>query len=142
MQVYAWMGFPLSIFGIQWLKYFIPHKTKNVREPRGNLSATRIKNAQQIPTTNTNLLQFDKFVNPQSFLVLKTRCKTHVTPCSDFPSVKEKVLRDTQIRSMHEMGDVKRAQELRVDEVSMQKLRENHETIQKLMLSCRKCKNR
>ena len=47
-------------------------------------------------------------------------------------SVKEKVLRDTQIRSMHEMGEMQRAQELRVDEVSVQKLRENHETIQKL----------
>ena len=30
-------------------------------------------------------------------------------------SMKEKVLRDTQIRSMHEMGEMKRAQELRVD---------------------------
>ena len=47
-------------------------------------------------------------------------------------SIKEKVLRDTQIRSMHEMGEIKRAQELRVDEVSVQKLRENHETIQQL----------
>ena len=46
--------------------------------------------------------------------------------------MKEKVLRDTQIRCMHEMGDVKRAQEQRVDEVSVQKLRENHETIQQL----------
>ena len=46
--------------------------------------------------------------------------------------MKEKVLRDTQIRSMHEMGQMKRAQELRVDEVSLQKLRENHETMQKL----------
>ena len=45
---------------------------------------------------------------------------------------KENVFRDTQIPSMHEMGEVKRAQELRVDEVSAQKLRENHETIQKL----------
>ena len=36
-------------------------------------------------------------------------------------SMKEKVLRDTQIRSLHEMGEVKRAQELRVDEVSVQK---------------------
>ena len=46
--------------------------------------------------------------------------------------MKEKVLRDTQIRSMHEMGEMKRAQELRVDEFSVQKLRENHETIQRL----------
>ena len=47
-------------------------------------------------------------------------------------SVKEKVLRDSQIRSMHGVGEMKRAQELRVDEVSMQKIRENHETIQQL----------
>ena len=37
--------------------------------------------------------------------------------------MKEKVLRDTQIRSMHEMGEMRRAQELRVDELSLQKLK-------------------
>ena len=46
--------------------------------------------------------------------------------------MKEKVLRDTRIRSMHEMGELTRAQELQVDEVSGRKLREDHETIQKL----------
>ena len=46
--------------------------------------------------------------------------------------MKEKVLRNTQIRRMREMGEMKRAQELRVDEVSVQKLRKNHETIQQL----------
>ena len=44
--------------------------------------------------------------------------------------IKEEALRDTQIRSTHE-----RAQELRVDEFSAQKLRENHETIQRLLNS-------
>ena len=39
-------------------------------------------------------------------------------------SMKEKVLRNTQIRSVHVMGEMKKAQELRVDEVSAQKLRE------------------
>ena len=39
-----------------------------------------------------------------------------------------------QIRSMHEMGEVKRAQELRVDEFSVQKWRESHDTIQRLTL--------
>ena len=47
-------------------------------------------------------------------------------------SMKEKILRNTQIRNMHEMGEIKRAQELRVDGVSVQKLRESHETIQQL----------
>ena len=36
---------------------------------------------------------------------------------------KEKVLRDTQIRSMHEIGKMKRAQELRNEEVSVQKMK-------------------
>ena len=47
-------------------------------------------------------------------------------------SMKNEVLRDSQIRSMHGMREMKSAQELRVDEVSVQKLRENHQTIQKL----------
>ena len=42
---------------------------------------------------------------------------------------KEKV---AQIRSMLELGELKRAQELRVDDFSEQKLRESHETIQRL----------
>ena len=46
--------------------------------------------------------------------------------------IKEKALRDTQIRSIHEMQELRRAQELRVDGFSVQKLRESHDTIQKL----------
>ena len=37
-----------------------------------------------------------------------------------------------KIRNMHEMGEIKRAREQRKDEVSVQKLGENHETIQQL----------
>ena len=47
-------------------------------------------------------------------------------------SMKAKVLRNNQIRNMREMGEMKRAQQRRVDEVSVQKLSENHETIQQL----------
>ena len=46
--------------------------------------------------------------------------------------MKEKVLWETEIRNIHEMGEMKRAQELRVEEFSVQKLRESHETIQNL----------
>ena len=45
---------------------------------------------------------------------------------------KQNSLRDTQIRSKHEMERMKRAQVQQVDEFSIQKLRENHETIQQL----------
>ena len=38
-------------------------------------------------------------------------------------SLKEKFLRDTQIRSMRDMGEMRRAQELRVDEVSVHKIK-------------------
>ena len=47
-------------------------------------------------------------------------------------SLKEKLLRDTQIRNMHEMVEMKRTQELRVDEFSVEKSREGHDTIQPL----------
>ena len=36
-------------------------------------------------------------------------------------SLKERVLRDTQIQNIHELGEMKRAQEQRVDEFSVQK---------------------
>ena len=45
--------------------------------------------------------------------------------------MKEKALRETQIRNIHEMREMKRAQELRVDEFSVQKLKGSHETIQR-----------
>ena len=47
-------------------------------------------------------------------------------------SMKEKALRGTQMRKIHEVGEMLRAQELRVDQLSVQKLRECHETIQRL----------
>ena len=37
-------------------------------------------------------------------------------------TLREKALRDTRIRNIHEMEELKRAQEMRVDEFSMQKL--------------------
>ena len=46
--------------------------------------------------------------------------------------MKEKALRDTQIRNVHETAEMKRAQEIRVEEFSVQKLRESHETIQRV----------
>ena len=39
-------------------------------------------------------------------------------------SLKDKLVRDTQIRNVHELGEMKRAQELRVDEFSPQKNQE------------------
>ena len=56
-------------------------------------------------------------------------------------SLKEKVLRDTQIRSMHEMGEMKRAQELRVDEL----YKKNEKVMKQYkgsLRNCRVCKNR
>ena len=48
--------------------------------------------------------------------------------------MKEKLFRDTQIRNNHELGEMTRAQELRVDEFSVQKLGESQETIQRRTL--------
>ena len=40
---------------------------------------------------------------------------------------RERVIRETQIKSIHEMEELKRAQVLRVDKFSVQKLRESHD---------------
>ena len=52
--------------------------------------------------------------------------------------MKEKALRETQIRNMHEMGELKRAQESRFDNFSVKKLRESHEAMQKKKRTTRK----
>ena len=43
--------------------------------------------------------------------------------------MEEKALRDTSTASIQEMEELKRAQEMRVDEFSVQSLRESHDTI-------------
>ena len=78
-------------------------------------------------THNTDILNLDenKFVHKRNYLM------------------KEKVLRDARIRNMHEMGEMKRSEELRVDEVSVPKFRKKIMRQYKSSLrSCRKCKNR
>ena len=45
---------------------------------------------------------------------------------------REKALRDTRIRNIHEVEDLKRAKEMRTDEFSRNELRESHATIQEL----------
>ena len=41
-------------------------------------------------------------------------------------SIKEKVLRNTHIRSMHELGETKKARDFRADEVSVQRIIEKN----------------
>ena len=45
---------------------------------------------------------------------------------------RESVLRETQIRRIHEVGELKRAQEVRIDEFSGHELRKSHATMQEL----------
>ena len=45
---------------------------------------------------------------------------------------RERVLRETQIRSIPEVRELKRAQEMRIDEFSRNALRESHATIREL----------
>ena len=49
-------------------------------------------------------------------------CRREQVRLQEELAMKEKALRDTQIRSIHEMGELKRVQELRGDEFSAQKL--------------------
>ena len=45
---------------------------------------------------------------------------------------REKALRDTHFRNIHDVKELKRAQEIRIDELSSHELRESHVTIQEL----------
>ena len=42
----------------------------------------------------------------------------------------KKALRDTRIRNIHEVEELTRAQDLLIDELSIHKLKESHDTIQ------------
>ena len=55
-------------------------------------------------------LQFDKFPNPQSFLVWKIRFKTQVTPCSDFPS--DAVLWIKEVEMVDSLDELKSSRSL------------------------------
>ena len=44
----------------------------------------------------------------------------------------ERALRNTRIRNIHEVEELKRAQEMRNDDFSVHKLRESHATMQEL----------
>ena len=46
MQVYAWTVFPLSLFGIWWLKYFVPSRTKQ-KDPRESYGETCQQSSSQ-----------------------------------------------------------------------------------------------
>ena len=59
-------------------------------------------------------------------------CRREQVRLQEELSMKENALRETPIRNFHEMGEMKRAQELRVDEFSVQQLRESHDTMQRL----------
>ena len=61
------------------------------------------------------------------------RYKTHNTDLSNLDENKFTTRRIVyEIRNMFEMREMNNAQEQQIDDVSVQKLRENHETIQKL----------
>ena len=45
---------------------------------------------------------------------------------------REKALRDTRIRNIHEVEELRRAQEMRTDEFSRNELRDSHATVQEL----------
>ena len=55
---------------------------------------------------------------------------------------RKKALRDTRIRNIHEMEELRRVQEMRVDEFSVQKLRQSHAAIQELITQVQELQER
>ena len=54
----------------------------------------------------------------------------------------ERALRDTRIKSIHEVEELRRSQELRIDEFSRNELRESHATFQELTSQIQKLQGR
>ena len=54
---------------------------------------------------------------------------------------REKALRETRIRTIHEVKELKRAQETRIDEFSRNEWRESHAIFQELTSQKRSCRN-
>ena len=55
---------------------------------------------------------------------------------------RERALRDTRIRNIHEVEELKRAQEMRIDEFSKHGLRESHAAFQELISQIQRLQER
>ena len=55
---------------------------------------------------------------------------------------RKRVLRETEIRSIHEVGEMKKVQEMRIDEFSRKGLRKSHATIQEFTSQVQKLQER
>ena len=91
------------------------------------------------PFSSSSSSSHSSLISCTSSRTSSTSLKAVASLCTPPKRVLLHTLRDTQIRSMHEIGDMKRAQEFRVDEFSLQMLRKSHETVQELQESVRTC---
>ena len=90
----------------------------------------RINSRSGIKLQSEIVIRFQSTCNDSKFSFHAEPRQTRTSSTTRRLSTKDKVLRNTQIRSMHEMREIKRAQEQRIGDISVQKLRENHETNQ------------
>ena len=96
-----------------------------------------LKQEWEIELLNTSILEFQRQAHSNR---LEMDCVNHWYEESrreqarlhEELAQREKALRETRIRSIHDVEDVKRAQEMRIDEFSRNELRESHATTQEL----------
>ena len=88
-----------------------------------------LKQECKVETLNTCIRQFQRQAYDQRFLMESVNCglmKNFEESKPGFTKMwlhEKKALRDTRIRNIYEMENLKRAQEMRVDEFSFQKLK-------------------
>ena len=130
-----WSNEPFFIFShpVNAAKSLLDNRDHSLAEARSELMKQEYK--VESPNTCTGELQrhmFSQRLELEDAHFGHEQSRREQVRLQEELVMREKALRKTQITSIHEMGELKRAQELRVDEFSVQKLRESPDTKQKL----------
>ena len=94
-----------------WDDLFLKNKDHLLSQARSEL----VKQEHQVGSLKNYISELQQHAYARRLEFQDAR-REQVRPQEEL-SMKEKILRDTQIRSMHGMGEMNRAQELRVDEL-------------------------
>ena len=108
------------------------------RDPYTNL--VRLKNGNQVATWKTKESLFS-LKDEESKFSLKSELRSRSTNFKPSLIVEDRDLREAHIKSLHEIEELKRVQELRVDEFSRRRLIENQDTTNELTARIQELQN-
>ena len=100
----------------------------------------RAKNVNQVATWKTKESGFSLKDKEQILAEVRNEIQKHEFQAEQLPE-QNRDLREVHIKSLHEMEELKRVQELRIDESSRRRLIENQDTIKELTARIQELQN-